>query len=214
MKQAAVIATIVVPMIKTYHPPHHLKGKAESDISSAASDLYGEALKGFSRETLAKAWKQVVAEHKSWGWPAVGEITKVCRELSDSEAVVQYIGQDKKYAWDIAAEQAQKLRDEFMENAGNLPLSRQAKSEGWYFGLRGLYHFFDAHATMQAQVIAGMRNHRYSAWTVGYGTWIDDTNYNFNSDLAREKAQATQRGEIEILTAPEAVAWMKRQVAA
>lgn len=213
MKQTAVIAAIVVPMIKNYHPPYHLKGKSEDDLGLVATDIYGEALKGFGRETLAKAWKKVTAEHKSWGWPAVGEITKACRELSESGTVSQHTGQEKKYAWDIVAEKAQKLLDGFMGNCGNLPLARQAKSEGWYFGLRGLYRYFDAHATMQAQVIAGMVNHRYEAWTVGYGSWIDDTNYNFNGDLAREKHQAKQRGEIEIAVAPEAVAWLKKQVA-
>lgn len=209
MKQTAVTAMIILPMVKLYHPPYHHKGKSEDEIGSIASETYGDALKGFPREVLAAAWKRVVSDHKTWGWPAVGEITKACREIMDSAPVTQFSpGQEKKFAWEIAADKAQSLRDEFMANCGDLPLSRQAKRENWYFGLKGLHAYFNAHATMQAQVIADMRNHAYQPWTVGYGSWIDDTNYNFNGDVATEKSQARQRGEIQIEVSQLAIDWM------
>lgn len=179
---------------------------------SCALDLYGDALKGFSKDTLAFAYQNVKANHKAWGWPEVGYFTKACRDIEERKGVAVIPSSQRKYPWQAKADEAIKIKDRFMENFQHDALAKGAKAEGWYVGTKGLRNYADAHATLQAQIISGQRNLLWDSWAWGHGTWQSDTTYDFHVDLQSEISATRSTMTVQVMFPEIAERWMKNRL--
>lgn len=174
-----------------------------------AIDLYADALQSFSKETLAAAYRQVKANHRAWGWPEVGYFTKACREIEERKEAPVAPSSEKKYPWQVRAEYAAKIINEFM---GKFPLNAlavKAKQEGWYAGRKGLRNYAMSHAELQAQLIAGQANLMFDSWAWGYNSWHENRSKDCRIDLQAEIAVTRSIMAIEVTLPEIAEVWMR-----
>ncbi len=208
---SSVLLVVVNPMLKLYQPPHHLKTLSGSELMNVATELYGNALTGFSQAALQEAWQSVISQHNGWGWPAVGEIVKVCREIIGKSNVVLSKSSAKKHPWESADEKWRKLAADYVHKFSRSSIAIQAKAEGWYFGINGLCNYVKEHASLQAKVISGCRNIGWNGWAWGYNSWGAEED-NYQENIKRDIDVARTAIEIHVNVSDDVIAWMRSRV--
>lgn len=135
-------------MQRVYLPPRHLRhhDTDDPDAKEEALEQYYQALSGYDRATLQKAWHRVRAGHGFSIWPTPAALVHAAelslpRPRPPSEAELR-----QQHAMDRAEEYAAN----FMKRR---KVARLAREEGWAGRLRAYVH---AAAWVQAQLIDGL----------------------------------------------------------
>jgi hypothetical protein len=147
----AVRETIIEPMVELYLPPQHLRGDREAQ--ARALEVYGQALDPFDRETLTRAWRQVVAGHAFWVWPNPGLLAEACRQCEPRPRPPSDEAQRQAQAMELA----ETYTARYLKTS---QLARLARREGWAASLRE--YVCDA-AWVQAQLLCRVQNMGWNA---------------------------------------------------
>lgn len=148
MSREDVEEVVLRPMQRVYLPPRHLRhhDTDDPDAKEEALEQYHQALAGYDRAALQKAWQRVRAEHDFSIWPTPAKLVQAAelslpRQRPPSEAELR-----QQHAMDRAEEYA----TNFMKRR---KVARLAREEGWAGRLRAYVH---AAAWVQAQLIDGL----------------------------------------------------------
>lgn len=139
---------ILRPMQRAFLPPRHLRchNPDDPDAKEQALEQYYQALDGYDRDTLARAWREVRAEHDFSIWPTPARFVKAAELLLPKPRPPSEFEQRRQRAWERAEEYAGR----FMKRR---QLAKLARQEGWSGHLRG---YVEAAAWVQAQLIEGL----------------------------------------------------------
>lgn len=139
---------VLRPMQRVYLPPRHLRryDTDDPDAKEEALEQYRQALAGYDRATLEKAWQRVRAGHDYSIWPTPAALVQAAelslpRPRPPSEVELRQLR---------AMERAEEYAAAFMRRR---KVARLAREEGWAGRLRS-YVF--AAAWVQAQLIDGL----------------------------------------------------------
>jgi hypothetical protein len=148
MSRKDVEEVVLRPMQRVYLPPRHLRfhDADDPDAKEEALEQYYQALSGYDRAALEKAWQRVRAGHDFSIWPTPARLVQAAelslpRPRPPSEAELRH-----QHALDRAEEYAAC----FMKRR---KVARLAREEGWAGRLRAYVH---AAAWVQAQLIDGL----------------------------------------------------------
>lgn len=212
MTKALVTACFIKPMMTVCHPPAHMRGSPLAEITVLAEEIYCDTLQRYSRPVLLKAWPRIKSELKSWAWPALGDVSRICAEIDKNERPACATANDTKMPWELRRIQAEDLKVKFMASIPRNSLALRALAENWYYNPLGLRAYFSEHATFQSQVLTGSIARSWTSWAWGYGTWIKDGTHDYKRDLATEAAETEQRGSIDISVPDLALHWFRTAI--
>jgi hypothetical protein len=142
----AVREYVLDRMVQLYPPPTHLRGD-EAQTNAALAE-YERVLAPFDRETLARAWDKVVAEHSFWVWPNPGLFAEACRQFAPKPTAPSEKEQRRQQALELADHYTHR----YMKMSH---LAQLARAEGFE---PELLAYVQAASWVQAQLIAGVRD--------------------------------------------------------
>jgi hypothetical protein len=79
MTNPAVEEAIIQPLLDTFPPPSHIRGKPAA--IEALLNVYRRALDRFERTVLEQAWQKVAAEQTFWVWPLPETLVKAAKHF-------------------------------------------------------------------------------------------------------------------------------------
>ncbi len=148
MSREDIEDVILLPMRRAFLPPRHLRyhNPDDPDAKEEALEQYHQALEGYDRDTLERAWRKVRAEHDFSIWPTPARLVQTAELLRPKPRPPSEAERRRQRAWERAEEYA----DRFMRRR---QLAKLAQQEGWSGVLRG---YVGAAAWVQAQLIEGL----------------------------------------------------------
>jgi hypothetical protein len=135
MSREDVEEVILRPMQRVYLPPRHLRryDTDDPDAREEALEQYRQALSGYDRDTLQRAWQRVRAEHDFSIWPTPARLVQAAemalpRPRPPSEAELRQ---------QLAMERAEEYAAQYMKRR---KVARLAREQGWAARLRAYVH--------------------------------------------------------------------------
>jgi hypothetical protein len=148
MSSRDVEEAVIRPMQRAYSPPRHLRYYDADDPGARDEALrqYYDALAGYDRDTLHRAWQKVRAEHEYNVWPTPAKLVQAAELCLPRPRPPSETEQKRQRAW----ERAEAYADQFMKRR---QLAKVARRDGWAGELRG---YVQAAAWVQAQLMEGL----------------------------------------------------------
>lgn len=116
-------------MLLLYYPPFRATDEAELlALTVIGLDAYVEELSRFDEDTLAKAWREVRARHRTQGWPVIGVIVDACNQGGRKSPYQS--GMDKR---ESEREASDALLNDILYNG---TLGYEAAQQGWCYELK------------------------------------------------------------------------------
>lgn len=129
MSRADVEAEILAPMQATFLPPRDLS----TDETKLALKGYVAVLAQFDGPTLARAWSDVLAAHKTRAWPVVGVIFAAANKMRKDRTETNGSTPRVMNSWEMISETTKRL---MWERVRVLPIALKAVEMGVAWALK------------------------------------------------------------------------------